>query len=205
MKQTSSIGHPAEASVFLLDWDGILADTRLNFARLRNKYFGGKIVPLFESAAALPEPDRSLILAEIRKIEIEGADSATAVEGAKDLIAWLAETRKPWAVISRNCLDSIILAAERCGIILPPVTLSREDPYVKPDPMALKLAAERLGAALSSCVMVGDFIYDLEAAQNAGIPSVLVRTKTGAEWEEGADFAYATVREFVEDLRSFGA
>ena len=200
-----SIGHPAEARAFLLDWDGILADTRLNFAPLRNKYFGGKTVPLLETADTLPEPDRSLMLAEVRDIEIEGADRATAVEGAKDLIAWLDEKRKPWAVISRNCRDSILLAAERCGITLPPVTLSREEPYVKPDPMALKLAAERLGTELGGCVMVGDFVYDLQAAQNAGITSVLVRTKTGAEWEEGADFSYATVREFVEDLRSFVA
>jgi HAD superfamily hydrolase (TIGR01509 family) len=192
--------HPAEAGAFLLDWDGVLADTRLNFLPVREKYFGGRIVPLSEAAATLPEPDRSMALAEIYRIEMEGADAATAVEGAKDLIAWLAKERKPWAVISRNSLESIVLAAKRCGITLPPVTLSREDRYVKPDPRALGLAAERLGAALADCVMVGDFKYDLEAAKNAGIPSVFVRQKTGADWEEIADFAYATVKEFVEDL-----
>ena len=194
------IVQPAEAGAFLLDWDGVLADTRLNFAPLRDKYFGGRIVPLFETASALPDPGRSEVLVEIRNVEMEGAAAATAVEGAKDLIAWLAEARKPWAVISRNCRDSILLAAERCGIALPPVTLSREDPYVKPDSRALSLAAERLGVALAGCVMVGDFVYDLQAARNAGIPSVLVRKKTGAEWENLADYAYATVREFVEDL-----
>ena len=196
------IKHPAESGAFLLDWDGVLADTRLNFLPLREKYFGGRIVPLFETAAALPEPERSEVLAEIYRIEVEGADTAAAVDGAKDLIAWLGQTRKPWAVISRNCRDSIYLAAERCGIALPPVTFSREDPYVKPDARALSMAAERLGVDLSDCVMVGDFVYDLQAAKNAGIPSVLVRKKTGAEWERDilADFDYATVREFVEDL-----
>ena len=196
--------HPGEARGFLLDWDGVLADTRLDFSLLRGKYFGGKIVPLFESAAALPEPDRSEVLAEIHKVEMEGAAAAGAVEGAKDLIAWLTEACKPWAVISRNCRDSILLAAKQCGIVLPSVTLSREDPYVKPDFRALRLAAERLGVALADCVMVGDFVYDLKAAQNAGIPSVLVRKKTGAEWESLANFAYDTVKEFVEDLRSEG-
>ena len=195
------IGHPAEAGAFLLDWDGVLADTRLNFAPLREKYFGGKLVPLLETAATLSEPDRAEVLAEVHRVEMEGAAAAVAVEGAKDLIAWLAETRKPWAVVSRNCRDSIILAAERCGIALPPVTLSREDPYVKPDGGALALAAERLGVLLTDCVMVGDFLYDLQAARNAGIPSVLVRKKTGAEWESMADYTYDTVKEFVDDLR----
>ena len=200
-----SIGHPAEAGAFLLDWDGVLADTRLDFSHLRDKYFGGRIVPLSETAAALPEPDRSLVLAEIHETEMKGADAATAVEGAKDLIAWLDDARKPWAVISRNSRDSILLAAERCGIALPPVTLSREEPYVKPDYRALKLAAERLGTPLADCVMVGDFLFDLEAAKSAGIPSVLVRKKTGAEWENLADFAYPTVSDFARDLRKFGA
>lgn len=195
------ITHPAEAGAFLLDWDGILANTRLNFAPLREKYFGGKIVPLFEAAAALAEPERSEVLAEIRTVEIEGADTAVAMEGAKDLISWLAEVQMPWAVISRNCRDSIFLAAERCGITLPSITLSREAPYAKPDPRSLSLAAEKLGVPLAGCIMVGDFVYDLQAAKNAGISSVLVRKKTGAEWENLADYAYATVREFVDDLR----
>ncbi|MDR1622144.1 MAG: HAD-IA family hydrolase [Synergistaceae bacterium] len=209
------IRHPAEASAFILDWDGVLADTRLDFKPLRQKYFAKDKasipVPLLEAAAELPEPLRDEVMAEIRRIEIEGAERAAAVEGAKDLIAWLAggggrkitgKARKPWAVVSRNCRDSIILAAERCGIALPAVVLSREDPCVKPDPKALALAAERLGVDLRDCVMVGDFVYDLQAARNAGIPSVLVRGG-GAEWECLADFAYATVNDFVEALEAF--
>lgn len=127
------------------------------------------------------------------------------VEGAKRLIAWLAaettgsKTGKPWAVVSRNCRESIIRAAERCDIVLPPVLLSREDPYVKPDPKALALAAERLQVRLSDCVMVGDSVYDLQAAQSAGIPSVLVG-HIGAAWEHLASFSYATVTDFVEAL-----
>ena len=84
-----SIGHPAERGAFLLDWDGVLADTRLNFAPLRGKYFGGNTVPLLEAAATLPEPDRTELLAEIHKVEMEGAAAATAMEGAENLIAWL--------------------------------------------------------------------------------------------------------------------
>ena len=164
-------------------------------------FIQGRRIHLFETAAALSEPDHSEVLAEIRRIEIEGASAAAAMEGAKDLIAWLAETRKPWAVISRNCRDAIFLSAERCDITLPPITLSREDPYTKPNPRALSLAAEKLGVSLADCIMVGDFIYDLQAAQNAGIPSVLVRKKMGTEWENLADYAYATIVEFVDDLR----
>ncbi|MDR2136944.1 MAG: HAD-IA family hydrolase [Synergistaceae bacterium] len=214
-KNVSPIRHPAEAGAFILDWDGVLADTRLNFRALRQKYFDGKIVPLIEAAANLPAQVRAEALAEIRAIEMEGAERATPVPGAKDLIAWLDTPGtlggKPWAVVSRNCRDSIVLAAGKCGIVLPSVFLCREDPYVKPDPRALALAAERLGASLSGCVMVGDFVYDLQAARDASIPSVLVKNPATsppgvrAEWEDLADFVYESMGDFVRDLRAFEA
>jgi HAD superfamily hydrolase (TIGR01509 family) len=205
----SHLAHPALARAFILDWDGVLAETRLDFVPLRQKYFGGEIVPLVEAAKQLSEPLRSEILAEIRRIEMEGAERATAVEGAKGLIEWLIANGKPWAVVSRNCRDSMTLAAEKCGIVLPPVTLSREDPYAKPDPRALALAAERLRVSLADCIMVGDFIYDIQAAHNAGIPSVLVRgaerpsEKSPREWESLATFVYASVEDFVKELQAF--
>ena len=228
MPQNSDVPvcHPAQANAFILDWDGVLVDTRLDFKPIRQKYFGGNTafeskskngvpfsipIPLLEAASTLPESLREEVMAEICRIEIEGAEKAEAVEGAKDLIAWLAgrETAagiarkpKPWAVVSRNCRNSITLAAARCGIALPSVLLSREDPYVKPDPRALILAAERLGVNASDCVMVGDFVYDLQAARRAAIPSVLVRS-SGAEWECLADFTYATVKDLVEALEAF--
>jgi HAD superfamily hydrolase (TIGR01509 family) len=203
-RTTSSISHPALAGAFILDWDGVLADTKLDFKPLRQKYFYGEITPLTEAASKLPEPARSEAHSEIRRIEMEGAANATAVEGAKELLAWLSAAGKPWAVVSRNCRDSILLAAEKCGIALPPVLLSREDPHVKPAPEALALAARRMGVDLADCVMVGDFIFDMQAANNAGIPAVLVRGR-GESWESMADFSYATVGDFVKALRSFSS
>ncbi|MDR1875405.1 MAG: HAD hydrolase-like protein [Synergistaceae bacterium] len=201
MEQTFSppFWHPAHAGAFILDWDGVLADTRLDFSALRRKYFGEKIVPLTEAAALLPEPTRSEAGAEIRRIEMEGADRAVPVEGAKDLLSWLGDAGRPWAVASRNCRDAILLAAERCGITLPPVLLSREDPHVKPAPEALALAAKKMKVPLADCVMVGDFIYDLLGARRAAIRAVLVQREK-MEWTHLADVAWPTVREFVESL-----
>lgn len=194
--------HPAQAGAFILDWDGVLADTRLDFMPLRQKYFEGQIVPLVEAAETLPAPACQEVKEEIRRIEMEGAAGAMPVEGAKELISWLRKAGKPWAVVSRNCRDSILLAAERCGIALPPVLLSREDPHVKPAPEALALAAKKLKVDLADCVMIGDFIYDLLGARRAAVRAVLVQRGDDAEWARLADVAYPTVKDFVESLDS---
>ncbi|XOK60752.1 pyrophosphatase PpaX [Paenibacillus elgii] len=44
----------------------------------------------------------------------------------------------------------------------------------KPDPEGIHKAIRELGGDLSSALMVGDSHYDIEAAHNAGIPSVAV-------------------------------
>ncbi|MDR1733240.1 MAG: HAD-IA family hydrolase [Synergistaceae bacterium] len=201
MQQTISppFWHPACSGAFILDWDGVLADTRLDFGPLRQKYFEGKIVPLIEAADRLPESVRDEVKAEIRRIEMEGAEKAVPVKGARDLIAWLNDSGKPWAVVSRNCRDSILLAAERCGITLPPVLLSREDPHVKPAPEALALAAKKMKVRLADCVMTGDFIYDILGARRAAIRAVLVQ-RGETEWSHLADAAWPTVEEFAHAL-----
>ncbi len=173
--------HPAVKGAFILDWDGVLADTKLDFSALRQRYFGGRIVPLIEAAENFPPPVREEIRDEVRRVEMEGADRAVPVPGAHEFIAWLRNCGKPWAVVSRNCRNSILLAAERCGIELPPVLLSREDPAVKPEPEALFLAAERLGVAPGDCVMVGDFIYDMLGARRAVVRCVLTG-RGNVEW-----------------------
>ncbi len=193
--------HPALMDAFILDWDGVLADTRLDFTALRRKYFGGRIVPLIETADALPPPLREEVKAEIRRIEMEGAERAVPVDGAREFLAWLRRSGKPWAVVSRNCRDSILLAAERCGIALPPVLLSREDPAVKPEPEALALASERLGIALDNCVMVGDFVYDMLGARRAAVRCVLVE-RDPEEWGHLADAAYPRLRDFLSALET---
>ena len=71
--------HPAVKGAFILDWDGVLADTKLDFSALRQRYFGGRIVPLIEAAEAFPPPVRKEIRDEVRRVEMEGADRAVPV------------------------------------------------------------------------------------------------------------------------------
>ncbi|NLL36365.1 MAG: HAD family hydrolase [Fretibacterium sp.] len=199
-KTRTPLWHPAQMKAFILDWDGVLADTRLDFTPIRLKYFEGKFVPLLESAEALPSPLREEVQAEISRVEMEGALKARPIDGALELIRWLNERKMPWAVVSRNCKDSIFMAAERCCIALPPVVLSREDPAVKPEPEALLLAAERMGVPLEECMMVGDFIYDILGARRGSVRCVLVERQK-AEWKNLADAAYDTLRDFLSALQ----
>jgi len=193
--------HPAFSEGFILDWDGVLAETRLSFSAIREKYFGGKFVPLFEAIAALPPDQAEKLKKDIYDVEMEGAEKAEAVPGARDLLDWLYAQDIPWCVVSRNCLDSITLAAERAGLQLPEVVKSRDTPPVKPDPEALWSGAAEMGVPSGKCVMVGDFVYDLVGARRAGMRAVLVQ-RPEAEWKHWADVSFDFMTGFVASLKS---
>lgn len=198
---TAPFWHPAFSEGFILDWDGVLAETRLNFAPIRAKYFDGKFVPLFEAVETLPPPLGEQLRKDIYDVEMAGAESAVAVEGARELVEWLEGEDMPWCVVSRNCMDSITLAAERAGLPLPPVVRSRDEPPVKPAPEALWSAAEQIHVPSKNCVMVGDFVYDLVGARRAGMRAVLVQ-RPEAEWKHWADVSFDRLFQFVESLKN---
>lgn len=193
--------HPAFSKGFILDWDGVLAETKLNFTPIREKYFGGEFVPLLEAAQSLPPELREELNRDIYDLEMAGAEAAEAVPGAFELLDWLEVQKKPWCVVSRNCHDSILLAAARCGLTLPPVVKSRDEPPVKPEPEALWNAALSLGVPFENCIMVGDFLYDLVGARRAGMRAVLVQRPL-AEWKHWADISFDRLTDFVISLKS---
>jgi len=193
--------HPAMALGFILDWDGVLADTRLDFAPIRARYFKGERLPLVEAADRLDPSERKALESDLYELEMEGARQAVPVAGAHALLDWLKLTRTPWAVVSRNCRDSIAEAAEKCGIRLPETVLSRDEGPLKPDPQALWAAAGAIGVDPKSCVMVGDFVYDLYGARRAGMRAVLVE-RSVPEWQRWADVSYGRLEQLVHSLSS---
>ena len=85
--------HPSVASGFLLDWDGVIAETKLDFSAVRERYYGGRRAMLLEEADALTPEDRKDLMTDLCSLEMAGAEKAVPVSGAIELIEWL-ETKK---------------------------------------------------------------------------------------------------------------
>ena len=82
----SPFWSPAGASGFILDWDGVIAETRLDFTPLREKYYGGRRAMLLEEACTLAPETREEFFAELVALEMAGAEKAEPVEGARELL-----------------------------------------------------------------------------------------------------------------------
>ncbi|MGI6442817.1 MAG: HAD family hydrolase [Synergistaceae bacterium] len=200
MKITKPFWHPSNSKAFILDWDGVLAETQLDFSDIRERYYGGKKALLLEEAFTLTESDRKSLMKDLHELEMAGAERATAVPGAIELTEKLYSEGIPFCIVSRNSAESIQSAAKNIGIKLPEHVFDRDNSkWLKPDPRSFFHASKMMGVAPGDCVAIGDFLYDLQCARRAGIRAVLVQ-RDEPEWEEWADASFPTLLDLIKDF-----
>lgn len=114
-------------------------------------------------------------LALIDQFEHQGVATGELASGARDTLQALKDGGKRIAIASRNGRAAIIAAFEKYDLPKPDLIISRGDvSQQKPHPGSITLALKKLSAQPHQCVIVGDTFHDMEAAERAGIFSVLL-------------------------------
>ncbi|MGA1996166.1 MAG: HAD family hydrolase [Bryobacteraceae bacterium] len=96
------------------------------------------------------------------------ASQVRPLPGARELLAYLAETGVPHAIATSGRIESAgpTLKALGVGPDVPVVTRDQVV-HAKPDPDLFLAAADRVGVPIEHSVVVGDSIWDLLAARRA--------------------------------------
>jgi HAD superfamily hydrolase (TIGR01509 family) len=86
--------------------------------------------------------------------------------GARELLAWLSDNEIPWAIATSGRMETAMVNLTALGVDpqRTPVVTRDQVKYAKPDPDLFLAAAERLGAAIETSIVVGDSIWDMLAA-----------------------------------------
>jgi len=89
--------------------------------------------------------------------------------GARELLAYLTERKVPWAIATSGRVESAGPSLKILGVDPAKATVITRDQvrYAKPDPDLFLAAAEKLGADITTSVVVGDSVWDLLAARRA--------------------------------------
>jgi HAD superfamily hydrolase (TIGR01509 family) len=95
------------------------------------------------------------------------ASTIRPLPGAIELLAWLSDRKIPWAIATSGHRKAAAPALAALGIDIDkaPVVTGDQVKYAKPDPDLFIAAAERLGAAAETAVVLGDSIWDMLAAK----------------------------------------
>jgi HAD superfamily hydrolase (TIGR01509 family) len=128
--------------------------------------------------------------------------------GARELLQALAAENVPHAIATSGRLETAGLSLKMLGVSADlPVVTRDEVRYAKPDPDLFLAAAERLHVPIESCVVVGDSIWDLLAAQRAHALGVGLLSGGYGEQElerAGAYRVYEDPRDLLTHLDEVG-
>jgi HAD superfamily hydrolase (TIGR01509 family) len=158
----------------LFDFDGTLTEPgTLDFAAVRNAIGCPPTQAVLEFIGGLQDEAACRNAMEILdRFEVEAAARSRPNAGAEDLVRFLRERGLRTGVISRNSPQSIEIALRSFTTLRPAhfdLILTRDDPYPpKPSPEGIRAAAARMGVPADEVLVIGDYLFDIEAGYRAG-------------------------------------
>ena len=200
--------RPFPIAAVLFDFDGTLTlpDT-LDFAAVRRAVGCPRGMGLLEHLAGVSDPkerrDKEAIL---EAWETEAAGRTQENAGATELVRTLHELGLPLGIITRNTRESIDRSLAQLPGIDPGwfgVIVTRDLPLnPKPLPDGVHYAADQLGVDVAELLVVGDYLFDIEAGKAAGaLAMYLHNDPSGPFHGEGADFVVQSLAEALDVIR----
>lgn len=186
----------------VFDLDGTLVIQELNFEAIRREIGIPSGTPLLEALENMPENRKAFAWDVLGRHEQTAALAARLNPGVAPFLSWLETRAVRQGLLSRNSRAAVDVVLGRCGLHFDPVVTRDEAPY-KPHPQGLWQICEAWRLAPAEVLMVGDYLYDLQAGQNAGVRTALVTHGRSWPFAHQADVAFPSFEEIPEMLREW--
>ncbi len=202
------MNKPSYVKAVLFDFDGTLTKPGSLDLNIIKQAMGcpakSFILEFIESI-----PDRSKrekAMSELEEFEIEAAVRSEPNHGAEELIMYLRSKGLKLGIISRNSNKSIQRSFDNFNNIKFSdfrVIITREEPVKpKPDGDGVILAAQKLGVDVKELIMVGDYLFDIQAGKSAGAITVFLDNKPGSNFLDiESDYTISHLKELENIVR----
>ena len=183
----------------IFDMDGTIIESLLDFKAIRAEWGIAKSDGIIEAIEAMA-PHRSRRCGEMLVArEIAAARNAVAIEGAVETVRAVRDAGLKTALLTRNAQQAMEIVLERLDFSFD-LTWSRQRGAIKPQPDGVLAACRMLGVRPASTVSVGDFRYDIEAANAAGAVSVLLDPGGDRDFANLADHVIVRIADLLDIL-----
>lgn len=183
---------------WIFDLDGTLTRAVHDFDALRRRLGFPARAPILETIAARPIEEQPALLAAVAAWEAEAIEHAEVAPNALKLLEFLAKHGCRAGILTRNLKALALATLARAGLaghFTPEDVVGRDEAPPKPDPGGIWHLLRRWGAAPEDAVMVGDYLFDLEAGRRAGVMTIHVGAAPG--WPEWTDWRIDDLGELI--------
>lgn len=188
----------------IFDLDGTITEPILDFDAIRQEI---GLLPedgtLLEAMETMSPPQRKRAMAIIERHEQRAVEESTLNDGAAALLETLRAGGIKIGILTRNKRSNAIAIAQKHGLAFDAI-FDREDGPVKPDAFGVVWLCKRFGVRPTEAMVVGDYLYDVQAAKAAGAAAVLLKNHPKAdEFAKYADFAIAKLAEIQQIMAKY--
>ena len=178
----------------IFDMDGTIVESMVNFKTIRVELGIAPEVGIIEHIDQLSPAHAEQANTMLRNRELQGAENASLISGAMETLEAVRRAGLKTALLTRNTQHAVDIIMQRfCQLQSQfDLVLTRENGTIKPQPGSILDACKTLGIQPQRTLCVGDYIYDLQAANSAGAVSVLLTTHR--DWK-----TFAAQGDFVID------
>lgn len=188
---------------WIFDLDGTLTVSAHDFEHMRRELGLEPQVPILEALHAMPEDEAAPLWETLNDLEFYYAGKASIMEGANELLQRLHDDGRQLAILTRNIMPVVKHTLQACSIDhFFPVDhiLDRDSCIPKPSPDGVQRLLSFWQADADDTVMVGDYLYDLEAGKGAGVATIHLDTRGDVDWSEFTDIRVEGLGEIIEYL-----
>jgi HAD superfamily hydrolase (TIGR01509 family) len=189
---------------WIFDLDGTLTVSAHDFEHIRRELGLAPETPILEALHAMPEAEAAPLWEQLNELEFYYAGKSSVMQGATELLQKLHDDGRQLAILTRNTMPVVQQTLEACRLHhFFPVEhiLDRDACIPKPSPDGIRHLLEFWRADADDTVMVGDYLYDLEAGKGAGVATIHVDTRGDVDWSQYTDIRVEGLGEIVKYLQ----
>ena len=188
---------------WLFDMDGTLTRAMHDFDAMRRELELPVGVPILEALAAMDPVEAQLKHAALDAMELRMAADATPQPGSHELLEYLQQQGAMLGIVTRNGKEIARATLAACGLdsfFTDEAIISRDCCTAKPDPAGVHLLLSRWSAEAEDAVMVGDFLFDLQAGHSAGVATVHMDVDSRFEWPQFTSVSVSSLQALKAQL-----
>ena len=188
---------------WIFDLDGTLTVSAHDFDHMRRALGLAPQTPILEALNAMPPAEAAPLWQRLNELEFYYAGKSSLMAGAPELLQRLHDDGRKLAILTRNTMPVVKQTLETCRLehFFPlEHILDRDACIPKPSPDGVERLLGFWRADASDTVMVGDYLYDLEAGRGAGVATVHLDTRGNVDWSAVTDIRVESLGEILDYL-----
>ncbi len=183
----------------ILDMDGTLTGPYFDFDGLEREVGAGDVDFVRYLSEADPA-ERERVQKIILRYEDDAAHNSPLNEGTREFLDWLKKHGFRLALVTRNSRRSVEIVCRRFNLRFETVW-AREDGPHKPAPDAIHFISRQWNILPAEILVVGDYMYDIQAGQSAGARTALLTNGKPPKWQNTSDYTVARLTDLIPILQ----